>query len=252
MSEQHATAGEAAVEDLGQAADERLTRAAASQAVESIGWRYLRGTLAASVPVGSLGQAASIAAFASAACGEHADGHLHIDLRPDRVELSLSDRQVTWATRLDTELAGAITAALTGIGATVAPPVTADYQRPVQMLELAIDAMDIVAIRPFWKAVLGYADEPVHDGPQDAIVDPAGQLPAVWFQQMDQPRPQRNRIHFDITVAHDEAEPRIRAALDAGGVLVSDAEARSFWVLADVEGNEVCVCTWQDRDQRGA
>jgi 4a-hydroxytetrahydrobiopterin dehydratase len=235
-----------------QAVDERLTRTEASQAVESIGWRYLLGTLAASVPVTSLGQAASVAAVACAAGGEHADRHLRVDLRPDRVELSLMDREVAWATRRDTELAADITAGLAGIGETVAPAITADYPRPVQMLELAIDALDIAAIRPFWKAVLGYADEAGHDGPQDAIVDPAGQLPAVWFQQMDEPRPQRNRIHFDLTVAHDEAQPRIRAALDAGGVLVSDAEARAFWVLADAEGNEVCVCTWQDRDRPGA
>ncbi len=250
MTEQYATALESA-DEYPTAAEEPLTRTEASQAVESIGWRYLLGTLAASVPVSSLGEAASVAAVANAACGEHADGHLRIDLRPDRVELSLMDRQVAWATRRDTELAVAITTALARIGAKAAPPVTADYPRPVQMLELAIDAMDIAAIRPFWKAVLGYADEPGRDGPDDAIVDPAGQLPAVWFQQMDEPRPQRNRIHFDITVAHDEAEPRIRAALDAGGVLVSDVEARSFWVLADAEGNEVCVCTWQDRDDRG-
>ncbi len=117
----------------------------------------------------------------------------------------------------------------------------------MQQLEIAIDALDIPAVRPFWRAVLGYTDEP-GGGPTDAIVDPAGQLPAVWFQQMDQPRPQRNRLHVDVTVAHDEAPARVRAALDAGGVLVSDAHARAFWVLADVEGNEVCVCTWLDRD----
>jgi 4a-hydroxytetrahydrobiopterin dehydratase len=64
---------------------------------------------------------------------------------------------------------------------------------------------------------------------------------------MDAPRPQRNRIHLDVTVAHDEAETRVRAAVEAGGVLVSDAHARAFWVLADAEGNEACVCTWQDR-----
>jgi 4a-hydroxytetrahydrobiopterin dehydratase len=98
--------------------------------------------------------------------------------------------------------------------------------------------------------VLGYGDEAGHEGPPDAIVDPAGQLPAVWFQQMDEPRPQRNRIHFDVTVAHDEAEGRIKAALDAGGVLVSDAGAGAFWILADAEGNEACVCTWLDRDSR--
>ena len=82
----------------------------------------------------------------------------------------------------------------------------------------------------------------------DSLVDPAGELPNIWFQQMDEPRPQRNRIHFDLHVPHDDADGRIRAALEAGGVLVSDAEARSFWILADVEGNEICICTWQDRD----
>jgi hypothetical protein len=60
----------------------------------------------------------------------------------------------------------------------------------------------------------------------------------------------RNRVHFDITVAHDEAEPRVHAALAAGGRLADDSHARSFWVLADAEGNEVCVCTWTDRDER--
>lgn len=80
-------------------------------------------------------------------------------------------------------------------------------------------------MRPFWKAVLAYADEPGASGPGDAVVDPLGQGPAVWFQQMDAPRPHRNRIHFDLAVPHDEASRRISAALAAGGRLVSDAEA---------------------------
>ena len=29
---------------------------------------------------------------------------------------------------------------------------------------------------------------------------------------------------------------------------MTDRYARSWWVLADPEGNEACVCTWQDRD----
>jgi 4a-hydroxytetrahydrobiopterin dehydratase len=65
---------------------------------------------------------------------------------------------------------------------------------------------------------------------------------------MDEPRPQRNRIHLDVSVPHDEAPRRIDAALAAGGVLVSDAEAPAFWVLADAEGNEACITTWQGRD----
>lgn len=69
-----------------------------------------------------------------------------------------------------------------------------------------------------------------------------------WFQQMDAPRPQRNRIHLDLDVPHDAARGRIDAALAAGGRLVSDAAAPAFWVLADAEGNEACICTWQGRD----
>jgi 4a-hydroxytetrahydrobiopterin dehydratase len=30
--------------------------------------------------------------------------------------------------------------------------------------------------------------------------------------------------------------------------MLTDQYARSFWVLADAEGNEACICTWQDRD----
>jgi 4a-hydroxytetrahydrobiopterin dehydratase len=228
--------------------DEALTRGAASEAVETIGWRYALGTLVTSVPVQSLNEGALVGASAITACREQADSHLRVDLRPDRVELSLQTRSLATVTSQDTELASRITQALAAAARRTAGATSAERPRPVQMLELAIDALDIPAIRPFWKAVLAYADEPGHDGPTDPLVDPAGQLPAVWFQQMDAPRPQRNRIHLDITVAHDEAAARVQAALDAGGVLVSDARARAFWILADREGNEVCVCTWLDRD----
>ncbi len=231
--------------------DALLSRTAASQAVAATGWRYLLGTLCAFVPVGSLGRATEVAAAAVGACGEHADRHLRVDLRPDRVELALQDRTAAALTSRDTELAHEVAAVLGRLGAVIAPAVAADYARPVQLLEIGIDAMDIPAIRPFWKAVLGYSDEPTHDGAADAIVDPIGQLPAVWFQQMDVPRPQRNRMHVDVTVAHDEAPARLAAALAAGGTLVRDAEAPAFWVLADPEGNEVCICTWQNRDERG-
>ena len=219
-----------------------LTRTEASAAVEDIGWRFLLGTLAVSVPVHSLLQGAALAARVVDICGEDAEGHLRVDVRRDRVELVLRSQSAGGATRRDVELAKAITAALGQ--AALAPPT--DVDRPVQALEIAIDAMDIEAIRPFWRAVFAYADEGT--GEYAELVDPVRQGPTVWFQQMDAPRPQRNRIHFDVTVPHDEADRRVKAALDAGGVLVSDAYARSFWVLADAEGNEVCVCTWQDRE----
>ena len=209
--------------------------------MEGIGWRYLLGALTTSVAVSSLEQAVEVTAAAVAACGADAGAHLLPVPRADRVELTLQTASVAHVTRRDVELAQAVTDAVRTCGLETAP-------RPVQALEIAIDAMDIAAIRPFWRAVLGYTDEPGSDGPTDAIVDPLRKGPAVWFQQMDRPRPQRNRIHLDVTVAHDEAEERVAAALAAGGTMVSDRAARAFWVLADAEGNEACVCTWQDRD----
>jgi len=151
-------------------------------------------------------------------------------------------------TDLDIDLSRRITDAVAALGPVAGGATSGETGRSVQMIEIAIDAMDIAAIRPFWRAVMGYADEPGGSGPTDSVIDPAGQGPAIWFQQMDEPRVQRNRIHFDVSVPHDEAPARIKAALEAGGVLVSDAAARWFWILADVEGNEVCVCTWQDRE----
>ena len=99
------------------------------------------------------------------------------------------------------------------------------------------------AVRPFWRAVLGYRD--VGD---EELVAPHGRGPSVWFQQMDAPRPQRNRVHIDISVPHDQAKARIAAAIDAGGRLVTDRYAPSWWVLADAEGNEARVATWMGRD----
>ena len=50
-----------------------------------------------------------------------------------------------------------------------------------------------------------------------------------------------------MIVPHDVAEQRVADAIAAGGTLVTDEFARSWWILADADGNEACVCTWQDR-----
>ena len=57
-------------------------------------------------------------------------------------------------------------------------------------------------------------------------------LPSLWFQASGSDEP-RQRFHLDLWVAPEVVEAQIAAALAAGGVLVSDAEAPSYWVLAD-------------------
>jgi len=222
----------------------KLSRGEASEAVAGLGWRLVLGEFSTEVLTGSLPLAADVAARAAAVPG--ADGHLRMDVRADRVILSVQTAAVGWVTPHDIELARMISAAVQGDFRR--PTEAGSMPRAVQALEVGIDAMDIPAIRPFWKAVLGYGDEPGRSGPSGGLTDPLGEGPAVWFQQMDAPRPQRNRIHLDVNVPHDEAHERIAAAIAAGGKLIYDAEAPAFWVLADPEGNEACICTWQGRD----
>jgi 4a-hydroxytetrahydrobiopterin dehydratase len=224
-----------------------LSRVEASDAVTSLGWRFLLGTLRTSVRIGSLPDAVALASKAVDVCGDEASGHLRVDLRADRVEFVLQTREFAAITGWDIELAQRITAMTVDLGLSTVPAIDADV-RSVHELEIGIDALDIAAIRPFWKAVLGYADELPGAGPTAPIVDPVGQGPTVWFQQMSERRPQRNRIHLDLCVPHDEAPARIAAALVAGGRLLSDRRAPAFWILSDIEGNEICVTTWQGRD----
>jgi 4a-hydroxytetrahydrobiopterin dehydratase len=227
-------------------ADEVLSRREASAAVGDLGWRYVLAALRTQVRVPGLARAAEVAARLAATAGGDADERLRMDVRDDRLLLAIQTRRAARVTTRDAALARELSTAVTGLGLRTEP--VTGTGRSVQAIEIAIDALDIAAVRPFWKAVLAYTDEPGKDGPEDALVDPHGQAPAVWFQQMDAPRPQRNRIHLDVSVPHDEARDRIAAVLAAGGTLVSDAQAPAFWVLADPEGNEACVTTWEGRD----
>lgn len=205
-------------------------------------WRVILGRIEAAFRAESYAAAASFIAEVSDAA-EAADHHPDIDLRyPGRVHVTLTTHAAGGLTSADVGLARTISSLAVAAGL-ISDPLTSAG------LEVAIDALDIDAVLPFWKAVLGYEEQPPDEpgGQVWALVDPHRIGTPFWFQQMDAPRPQRNRIHIDVSVPHDLAEQRVAAAVAAGGHIVSDARARAFWVLADREGNEACVCTWQDR-----
>lgn len=196
------------------------------------------GSLSATFRAGSFPEAAAFGS-AAAAAAESAKHHPDIDIRyPDRVHVTLTTHHVGAVTTHDIELANRITAAAVAIGVRFEPATDGTSQAA----ELCIDTMDADRIRPFWAAVFDYDVAP--DG---SLIDPRRQGWSIWFQQMDEPRPERNRFHIDVSVPHDVADARIAATIAAGGTLVSDAEARAFWILADADGNEACICTWQDR-----
>jgi 4a-hydroxytetrahydrobiopterin dehydratase len=166
---------------------------------------------------------------------EDRDPAADVDLRSDGVTLRLATG-FEGPTERHVELARRISAAARELGLSADPTA-------VQTIQVAIDALVHPNVMPFWRAVLGYREL----GDED-LVDPRGRGPSIWFQQMDAPRPQRNRIHVDVSVPHDHAEARVAAAIAAGGRVVNDAFAPAWWTLADAEGNEVDVATWMGRD----
>jgi 4a-hydroxytetrahydrobiopterin dehydratase len=163
------------------------------------------------------------------------DHHPDLDLRYGGVTvrlITITDGYYGLSER-DVELARQISAVAGELSLPADPSV-------VQTVQVTVDALVGPEVVPFWRAVLGYRDR--DDGGED-LIDPHGRGPSFWSQQMDAPRPQRNRIHIDVWVPQDQAEARVAAALAAGGHLVSDEHAPLFWVLADAEGNEACIST---------
>jgi 4a-hydroxytetrahydrobiopterin dehydratase len=227
------------------AGDAALTRGQVSEAVDPLGWRLILGVVTTHVLASSLDEAARAVTIAVSAAGTDGTGHLTAEVTPGRAVLRLHTAVRGAVTGTDLALARRITEALAAESLTT----VAGDAVPPQTIEIAIDALDIARVRPFWQAVTGYVDEPhPADLPPDALVDPLGRGPAIWFQQMDEPRTQRNNIHLDVDVPPEHAQARIDAALAAGGTLLDADAAPAFWVLGDPEGNEACICTWQGRD----
>lgn len=166
------------------------------------------------------------------------DGHrVAIDVRNDGVTVSLItvvDRYYGMS-RDDVTFARQITAAARKLGS------AADPSR-VQSFLVIPGATDTATVMPFWSAVLGY--ERRNDSPDEDLVDPRGRGPGFWFERMNEPRADGGgAIHVVVWVPREQAEARVAAALAAGGRLVRDEFAPSWWTLADAAGNEADIAT---------
>ena len=199
-------------------------------------WRVMAYQLAgAYFPTGSFATGLAFVAEIGR-LAEAADHHPDVELRYGSVTVWLTSHDVGGLSNRDVKMARKISAAARDLG------LQADT-KAVQRINVTIDALVPADVMPFWSALLAY--NPKEDAD---LVDPRGAGPNVWLQQMDAPRPQRNRLHLDVSVPHDQASARIAAAIAAGGRMVTDEHAPGWWVLADPEGNEACVTTWMGRD----
>lgn len=167
---------------------------------------------------------------------EAANHHPDVDLRYPSVDIRLVSHDVGAVTERDVALAKEISALAAAAGVPAQPD-------DLRVVELALDTSRREELVPFWRTVLGLSES------NGELVDPAGRLSTLWFQTSEE-RTGRGRFHLDVYVPDDQAENRVREATEAGGTLVSDEFAPAWWVLADADGNEACICTWHDSGQR--
>ncbi|MCC6496903.1 MAG: 4a-hydroxytetrahydrobiopterin dehydratase [Propionibacteriaceae bacterium] len=200
-------------------------------------WRVML-TAAAHYPTSSFGQGVT---FVEAVAGLADDAGLPllIDLRYSGVTVDSGKDQH------DADgfaaLARAVQSAARDLGLSADTSQIRDFQ-------VGIDALDVPAVREFWRVALGYVADP-REGVTD-LYDPRRLNPPVFFQQLDEPRRQRNRIHLDLFVPDDAAESRVAAAVAAGGQVVFDASAPDWWTVADPEGNELDIAVVVGRAER--
>ena len=199
------------------------------------GWYLLQGAVHATYDAPDVPTAVELvrAAFEIA---EELDHHPDVDLRWKKVRVRCSTHSAGGVTAKDVELAHRIAEAAQRLGAGV-------LTDPPQHHDIGIDTPDASRIAPFWAAVLGYS----YQGDPDSLADPFEGRLSVWFQVTDGASTGRNRPHVDVSVVPEQAQQRIDAAIAGGGRLVTDEHAPKWWVLADADGNEACICTEEGR-----
>ena len=200
------------------------------------GWAYFYDSLETRIATPDFAAGLALVA-AIGATAEQAGHHPDINLRRTHVEVRLNSPDERGVTSRDMQLARAISALAANAGLCPA-------SGPVSRLDIALDTPRREQVMPFREAVFGLvrADDPGID-----LTDPADKLPTLWFQQSGDEEP-RQRWHHDLWIDPAEVQPRIDAAIAAGSRLVSDQRAPAYWVLADPEGNKICLSTWQNRD----
>src|SRR4051794_17889249 len=199
-------------------------------------WAVLHGGAMAVFRVPSLVEAAQLAEAVARISG--LDGSLmtltdgQLTVRLTRGIFALEERHV--------ELAQAVSAVAREHGATADRPLAQEGQLAIAAQPHAIDV-------GFWRA--GPRDAELDD---DNAVDPLGHGSTVWMQSLDPAKSLRHAMHVDVSVAREQAEQRLTAALAAGGRIVDDSNAPNAWILADRAGNRVCIAAWPDGASRPA
>jgi predicted enzyme related to lactoylglutathione lyase len=105
---------------------------------------------------------------------------------------------------------------------------------------VTIDTADAHRLADFWTKALGTSIQ--HDWGAFLVLAPAteGAL-QLGLQQVSDPTPGKNRLHFDTTTEDRAAEVARLVALGATEIGEHAVGDVSWTVLADPDGNQFCV-----------
>jgi predicted enzyme related to lactoylglutathione lyase len=114
---------------------------------------------------------------------------------------------------------------------------------PIQLASIVLDCHDPQKLSEFWAAAIGYATTGVFNQ-YVVLTDPTKKGPALILQGVSEPRPGKNRMHWDWTAASAEDYQAEIARLEGLGATKAREihEMGINWaVMHDPEGNEFCV-----------
>jgi catechol 2,3-dioxygenase-like lactoylglutathione lyase family enzyme len=105
---------------------------------------------------------------------------------------------------------------------------------------ITFDCADPFRVATFWRSALGYQLEGSGQG-WEALVDPAGRSPRLYFQRVPEGKAVKNRVHLDLNSRDLEAEAGrlVRYGAVRGEHFRENGE--EWIVMLDPEGNEFCV-----------
>jgi hypothetical protein len=106
-----------------------------------------------------------------------------------------------------------------------------------------------------WLERMGVPSDEWDPGPRpyNALVDPDGRGPRIWFQRVPESKSVKNRIHLDLNASDGPAAPldrrkeqveaEVERLLGLGARRLAGYEEQDHFhvVMADPEGNEFCL-----------
>jgi Glyoxalase-like domain len=125
---------------------------------------------------------------------------------------------------------------------------------PTRLHSVVFDASDPSTLARFWAVATGWPityeepDEVVVEPPEDAAGAPTEPGLPLVFGANDDPKRSKNRVHLDLNSRSADEQREIVERLLAHGAEPADVgQVDARWVvLADPEGNELCVLDPRD------